>query len=376
MKKTAKNRRNFLKKSLQTVAVTSTASLLGCNDQVIKSSEKGPYINLNNTYRWKMTTAWSPNFPILGEGCSDLAAWVKKMSGGRMEITVYGGGELIPALEGFDAVSNGAVEMNHGAAYYWAGKIPAGQFLSTIPFGVNAQLMDTWILGNGGQALWEELYAPFDLLPISAGNTGCQMGGWYNREINSVDDLKGLKMRIPGLGGKVLAKSGGTPMLMAGGEIYTNLERGVIDATEWIGPYHDYLMGFQNVAKYYYYPGWHELGTVLEMLVSKSKFEALPTDLQEIIRTACLRLNRITPVRLDTMNAQYLPKIQASQGVSMRLYPDEVMKTFRANTMETIAELTASDPQSKKIYEAFLDFQKKIVPWMTISEKAFYQNIL
>jgi TRAP-type mannitol/chloroaromatic compound transport system substrate-binding protein len=165
-------------------------------------------------------------------------------------------------------------------------------------------------------------------------------------------------------------------MLMAGGEIYTNLERGVIDATEWIGPYHDYLMGFQNVAKYYYYPGWHELGTVLEMLVSKSKFEALPTDLQEIIRTACLRLNRITPVRLDTMNAQYLPKIQASQGVSMRLYPDEVMKTFRANTMETIAELTASDPQSKKIYEAFLDFQKKIVPWMTISEKAFYQNIL
>ena len=144
-----------------------------------------------------MTTTWSPNFPILGEGCNDLTQWIKKMSGGRLQITVYGGGELIPALEGFDAVSNGAVEMNHGSAYYWAGKLPAGQFLSTIPFGVNAQVMDTWILYNGGQKLWEELYAPFDLLPISAGNTGCQMGGWFNREINNINDLKGLKMRMP-----------------------------------------------------------------------------------------------------------------------------------------------------------------------------------
>lgn len=376
MKKTNKKRRTFLKKSIQSVAAASTFSLVSCQMDATENIQKGPYINFNNTYRWKMTTTWSPNFPILGEGCNELTQWVKKMSGGRLEINVYGGGELIPALEGFDAVSNGAVEMNHGSAYYWAGKLPAGQFLSTIPFGVNAQLMDTWILCNGGQKLWEELYAPFDLLPISAGNTGCQMGGWFNREINSINDLKGLKMRMPGLGGKVLAKAGGTPMLMAGGEIYTNLERGVIDATEWIGPYHDYLMGFHNVAKYYYYPGWHELGTVLEMLVNKSKFKALPTDLQEIIRTACLRLNRIVPIKFDTMNASYLPKIQAEPTVSMRPYPDAVMDNLREKTVETITELTEQDPQSKKIYSAFLEFQKKIIPWTQITEKPFYSKMI
>ena len=165
-------------------------------------------------------------------------------------------------------------------------------------------------------------------------------------------------------------------MLMAGGEIYTNLERGVIDATEWIGPYHDYLMGFHNVAKYYYYPGWHELGTVLEMLVNKSKFDALPTDLQEIIRTACLRLNRIVPIKFDTMNAIYLPKIQLEPSVSMRPYPDTVMDNLKEKTTETIAELTEQDPQSKKIYSTFLDFQKKIVPWLQITEKPFYSQMI
>ncbi|NPA24306.1 MAG: ABC transporter substrate-binding protein, partial [Deltaproteobacteria bacterium] len=195
-------------------------------------------------YHWKMVTTWPPHFPVLGESADMIAKWVEEMSEGRLKITVYGGGELVPPLGVFDAVSSGTVEMGHGAAYYWAGKHPATQFFAAVPFGLNAQGMNAWIVSGGGQQLWDELYAKFNLKAWPAGNTGVQMGGWFNKEINSINDLKGLKMRIPGLGGKVLAKAGGNAVLVAGGEIYTNLDRGVIDATEWVGPYHDYKMGF------------------------------------------------------------------------------------------------------------------------------------
>src|SRR5690606_14679795 len=218
-----------------------------------------------------MTTTWPPNFPILGEGCKLVAEWIRQMSGGRMEIEVYGGGELIPALEAFDAVSNGAIEMGSGAAYYWSGKVPAAQFFASVPFGMNAQQVNSWLISGGGMALWEKNYAKYNLIPFPCGNTGVQMGGWFRKEINSMADIQGLKMRIPGLGGKVLDRAGGTAVLSPGSELYTNLERGVIDATEWVGPYHDYIMGFHEVASHYYYPGWHEVGTTFEKFVNKSK---------------------------------------------------------------------------------------------------------
>ncbi|MBV6645823.1 MAG: TRAP transporter substrate-binding protein [Cyclobacteriaceae bacterium] len=366
-----KNRRGFLRTGAS-AAGAGVLALSGCKSQ---REEKEVNINFNKTFRWKMTTTWPPNFPVVGEGCKMMAEWVKKMSGGRMEITVYGGGELIPALEGFDAVSNGAVEMNHGAAYYWAGKLPAAPFFTAVPFGMNAQQMGAWIISGGGAKLWEELYAPYDLLPIICGNTGSQMGGWFNKEINSIEDLKGLKMRIPGLGGKVLAKAGGTPMLVSGGEIYTNLERGVIDATEWIGPYHDYKMGFHQVAKYYYYPGWHEQGPVLELILNKPKFLALPEDLQEIVRTACLRLNRWMMAEFDAKNGEYLNKLVHEEKVPLKAYPKEVMIALKNYAKETIAELTETDAPSRKVYTAFKEFQSVINPWMEISEKAFFQDI-
>jgi len=195
-------------------------------------------------FRWKMVTTWPPGFPILGEGCELLADLCRKMSGGRLDISVYGGGELVPALEAFDAVRNGAAEVGSGAAYYWAGKAPAAQFFAGYPFGLNAQQMNAWLLSGGGMELWRELYAGYNLVPFTGGNTGVQMGGWYNRKINSITDFKGLKMRMPGLGGRVLERLGGTPVLLPGGELYTGLERGIIDAAEWVGPYHDAFMGF------------------------------------------------------------------------------------------------------------------------------------
>ncbi|WP_421873367.1 TRAP transporter substrate-binding protein [Marinoscillum sp.] len=365
------NRRGFLKKASAAAIAGSTFSLAACNLE----TRKNVNINFNNTYRWKMTTTWPPNFPVVGEGCKMMAEWVKEMSGGRMEITVYGGGELIPALEGFDAVSSGAIEMNHGAAYYWAGKLLCAPFFTAVPFGMNAQQMGSWIISGGGQHLWEDVYRPFDLLPMICGNTGVQMGGWFNKEVNSLEDIKGLKMRIPGLGGKVFAQAGGTPILVSGGEIYTNLERGVLDATEWIGPYHDYKMGFHQVAKYYYYPGWHEPGPVLELICNRSKFNELPKDLQEIVRTGAYRLNRWMMAEFDAKNGEYLQKIIDETDVRLTAFPDDVMSGLKKATTEVIGELIETDAQSKRVYEHYHAFRKKIMPWMNISEKMFYNQM-
>ena len=365
-------RRKFIAKSA--LAAAGVSGISSC--VTAEENNTGPYINFNNTYRWKMTTTWPPNFPVVGEGCKLLADWVRKMSGGRMEITVYGGGELIPALEGFDAVSNGAVEMNHGAAYYWSGKAPAAQFFAAVPFGMNAQQMGAWIISGGGMELWEELYEPFNIQPILCGNTGVQMAGWFKKEVNSLEDLQGLKMRIPGLGGRVLEKAGGTPVLVSGGEIYTNLERGVIDATEWIGPFHDYLMGFHEVAKYYYYPGWHEPGPALEMLINKQKFEALPSDLQEIIRTACYRTNRWMGAEFDAKNGSYLQKIIQETDVQVGQFPSEVLQALKGFTKEALDELAAKDAPSRKVYEAFKKFKEEVGVWMNVSERVFYDQIM
>lgn len=365
-------RRNFIAKSA--LAAAGASGIAACD--VAEKKREAPNINFNKTYRWKMTTTWPPNFPVVGEGCQLLAQWVKEMSGGRMEIVVYGGGELIPALEGFDAVSNGAVEMNHGAAYYWSGKVPAAPFFAAVPFGMNAQQMGAWIMAGGGDKLWEELYAPYNIYPVLCGNTGVQMAGWFKKPIRSVNDLKGLKMRIPGLGARVLEKAGGTPVLVAGGEIYTNLERGVIDATEWIGPYHDYLMGFHEVASYYYYPGWHEPGPALEMMINKPKFEALPADLQEIIRTACYRTSRWMGAAFDAKNGQYLQKIIKETKVQVGAFPEDVLKALRSYTQETLDELVATDATIKKVYESFDTFRKQVNLWMDKSERAYYEQIM
>ncbi len=326
-------------------------------------------------YKWKMVTTWPPNFPVLGEGCSLFAKWVKEMSGGRMEIKVYGGGELVPALEVFNAVSSGAAECGSGCAYYWAGIEPSAQFFASVPFGMNAQQMNAWILSGGGLELWEELYDKHNLIPMPGGNTGVQMGGWFRREINSMADLQGLKMRMPGLGGKVLAKAGGNPILIAGGELYTSLERGVIDATEWIGPYHDYIMGFHQIADYYYSPGWHEAGTTLEMLFNKEKFNALPEDLQAIMRAAAARLNIWMLSEFEAKNTLYLKKILAESKVQIREFPQDVLNQLKQYTDEVVAEVVASDDFAKKAYESYNNFRNEAVEWSKLTEKVFYNKI-
>ncbi len=354
-------RREFLKNAALGTAAAGTATAI-----------KAPSVFAKRSYRWRMVTAWPPHFPVLGEGADLLAKWVDQMSGGRLKIHVYGGGELVPPLGIFDAVRHGSAEMGHGAAYYWAGKSPATQFFAAVPFGMNAQQMNAWIYYGNGQKLWDEVYAPFGLQSMPAGNTGVQMGGWFNKEINSAADYKGLKMRIPGLGGKVIAKAGATAILAPGGEIYTDLERGVIDATEWVGPYHDYLMGFYKVAKFYYYPGWHEPGTVLEMFVNKKKFAALPKDLQEIVKTAAARSNVWMLSKFEAVNNSYLKLLISKYHVKLRKFPDSLLKQLKIYSKEVLLDITSKDKMSKKVYDDYSKFQKNAMQWAKVSEIALY----
>ncbi len=366
-------RKDFLKKGI--IAGAAGATLLNaCTDEAT-SSNTGPAIITDKKIRWKMVTTWPPNFPILDEGCRNLAKWINVMSGGRIEIEVYHGGVLVPPLQTFEAVSSGAAEMGHGVAYYWAGIQPAFQYFSSVPFGLSAQQMNAWLFGGGGMDLYTELYADYNLVPFIAGNTGVQMGGWFNKKIDSVADFKGLKMRMPGLGGKVLQKMGGTAVLSPGSELYTNLERGVIDATEWIGPYHDYTMGFHQIAKYYYYPGWHETGSSLECIVNKRDFENLTPDLQEIVRTAMYRSNQWILAQFESKNNEYLQRIKDESDVQILPFSDEVLDALKEKAMEMYAELTANDAKAKRVHDSVWKFKKMISEWHETSEKKFLNNL-
>lgn len=362
-------RREFLKTaSVAAIAAGSGATFLAGCDNEEKGKNTG--VNTGETFEWKMVTTWPPHFPLLGENADKFAEWVGKMSNGRLKIQVYGGGELVPALETFDAVSQGIAEMGHGAAYYWAGKSPAAQFFGSVPFGMNAQEVNAWFYEGDGIKLWQELYSPYGLVPMPCGNTGAQMGGWYNKEINSVSDLKGLKIRMPGLGGKVISKAGASSILTPAGELYTDLERGVIDALEWVGPYHDYLMGFNKIAKYYYYPGWHEPGSPLELIINKNAYEGLPDDLKEILKTAAAASNVMMLSGFEAKNTEYYFKMK-SEGVQFRKFPDEIINFFKKMTKEVISDIINSDPKSKKIFDSYSKFQKNISQWNDIAERNY-----
>ncbi|MDC9726199.1 MAG: TRAP transporter substrate-binding protein [Gammaproteobacteria bacterium] len=335
------------------------------------ASTNSTAIDTSKTYNWKMVTTWPPGFPVLQEGAERFADNIKAMSNGRLTIKVYAGGELIPALQTFDAVSQGTVEMGHGSAYYWAGKVPEAQFFSTVPFGMTARGMNAWLYDGGGLDLWREVYKPFHVVPFPLGNTGVQMGGWFNKEINSIDDIKGLKMRIPGLGGKVFAKAGGNPILLAGSEVYTALERNTIDATEWIGPFHDQRLGLYRAAEHYYYPGWHEPGTVLELTVNQRAWDSLPSDLQAIVSNAAMAENVRMLSEMEQKNLSALQELKDRPNVQLHRFPNDVLTTLKKLTDETLLEMAANDVKFKKVYNAYQAFRNQNDAWSDISENAY-----
>ncbi len=322
-------------------------------------------------FNWKMVTAWPKNFPGLGTGANLLAKTITEMSGGRIKVKVYGARELVPAFEVFDTVSSGTAEMGHSGAYYWKGKSEATQFFSAVPFGLTAQEMNAWLYYGGGLELWRELYQPFGIIPAPTGNSGVQMAGWFNKEIKTVDDLKGLKMRIPGLGGEVLRRAGGTTVNMPGGELFTSLQSGALDATEWVGPYNDLAFGFYKVAKYYYYPGWHEPGSTMEALINEKAFNALPEDLQQIVLTACKAANMDMISEYTARNNQALETLVNKHKVKVLPLPDEVLKTLKQLSEQVVQELADKDPKARKIYESIRGFREQVMKWDAVSELAF-----
>jgi TRAP-type mannitol/chloroaromatic compound transport system substrate-binding protein len=263
--------------------------------------------------------------------------------------------------------------MGHGAAYYWKGKVPVAQFFTAVPFGLTAQEMNGWLLHGGGLELWRELYARYNLYPIPGGNTGVQMAGWFNREINSMEDIKGLKMRIPGLGGEVFQRAGGTAVNMAGGEIFTSMQTGVIDATEWVGPYNDLAFGLHQVAQYYYYPGWQEAGPTLELLVNKEAWEELPDDLKAIVESASLAGNGDMLAEYTARNNSALRQLVDDHNVELRKLPDDVLTAFREIGYEVAQEIVNEndDELVRRIYDSYIEYRDGVVDYHEISERAY-----
>jgi TRAP-type mannitol/chloroaromatic compound transport system substrate-binding protein len=300
-----------------------------------------------------------------------LSKLVNSMSNGRLKIKVYGAGELVPALEVFDAVSRGTAQMGHSGAYYWKGKIPAAQFFTSVPYGLTAQEINAWINYGGGQQLWEEIYAEHDVYPLPGGNTGVQMAGWFNKEINSIEDLKGLKMRIPGLGGEVLKRVGGTPVNIPGGELFTALQTGAIDATEWVGPYNDLAFGFYKAAKFCYYPGWHEPGSMMEFSINKTALSALPEDLQEILKVATKAINQDMLDEYTARNNAALSELVNKHNVEVRRLPDEVLAVLKKTSDEVVAEVAKVNPMTQKVFDSFIAFRDGVSNWHKLSEQAY-----
>ena len=330
----------------------------------------GPALEVGK-YQWKMMTTWPKNFPGLGSGAENFSKFVDEMSAGRLKVHVYGAGEIVPAFEVFDAVSQGVADAGHGASYYWKGKIPSAVFFTAIPFGMNAQEMNGWFHYGGGLEVWREAYAPFNIIPFVGGSSGVQMAGWFNREINSIDDMSDLKMRIPGMAGEVFAETGGTAVRISGSELYTSLQTGVIDATEWVGPYNDLALGLHQVAQYYYYPGWHEPGAMLELIVNKDSFDALPPDLQAIVTYAARAASQDMLDEFTARNNAALQELINEHGVQLRRLPDDVLLALYRGTQKVLEKLVADDPMAAKVNESYQRFYDGVRDYHHISEQAF-----
>ena len=350
------------------LALLATGMLTGCGES---ESTAGGDAATDKTYRWKMVTAWPPNLPVIMDEIHAFAATVETMSRGQLKIQVFAGGELVPPLQTFDAVSQGTVEMGHSAAYYWAGKAPAAQYMSAVPFGMTSRGMWSWLYGDDGVELWRKVYAPFDLVPIPMGNTGTQMGGWFNKRIESKEDLNGLKMRIPGLGGKVMDAAGANPVLLSGAEVYTALERGNIDATEWVGPLHDVRFGLDRAAKYYYYPGWQEPSTQLELLINKQAWESLPEHLQLIIENAAAATSVVMSAKMEVGNAAALAALRESGHIEVLPFPDDVLDVLHSASRVAMQKEADADPMVQEVMDNYDDFREDFDAWDAVTEAPF-----
>ncbi len=320
--------------------------------------------------KWRCASSFPKSLDTIYGAAETMARRVAAATGGKFQIQVFAGGEIVPGLQVLDAVQNGTVPCGHTAPYYYWGKDPAFALDTAIPFGLNARQMNAWQIFGGGLELLREFYKGYGIHQIPCGNTGAQMGGWYRKEIKSVADLKGLKMRIGGFAGKVMEKLGVVPQQLAGGDIYPALEKGTIDAAEWVGPYDDEKLGFNKVAKYYYYPGWWEGGPQLCTLVNLKEWEKLPREYQNILEAACWESNTWMVAKYDAQNPAALRKLVAG-GTQLRGFPRPVLVAAYKASQEVYKEAMAKSPAFGKIYESMKRFQDDQLLWFRVAEKGF-----
>jgi TRAP-type mannitol/chloroaromatic compound transport system substrate-binding protein len=353
------SRRNFLTGAASVTAAAAAASAF-----------PAPAIS-QGRMQWRMVTTWPKNFPGLGTGANLLGDMITKGSGGRLEVKVYGANEIVPAFEAMDAVGQGTVEMGHGAPYYWKGKVAAAQYLASVPFGMTAQEVNAWYQWGNGQKLADKIYKQMGCKFFPSGNTGVQAGGWFNKEMNSLSDYKGLKMRIPGLGGEVVKAAGGNVINLPGGEIPPALQSGALDATEWVGPYNDLAFGLYKSAKYYYFPGWHEPATVLENFINLKAWEKLPNDIKAVVQAANTAVNQIVLSEFTARNNAALQTLVGKHKVQLRKFPDSVLNGLGKLAGQVMNDLASKDPLSREVMDDYLKFRREALAWSSRAEGSY-----
>lgn len=353
------DRRSFLKKTAATGAGATAVTLAA--PAIAQEATK---------VTWRLTSSFPKSLDTIYGGAEDVAKHVAEATDGNFTIQTFAAGEIVPGLQAADAVSAGTVEMAHTCSYYYVGKDPTFAIGSAIPFGLNARLTNAWFYEGNGNTLMNEFYAKHKIYGLIAGNTGAQMGGWFRKEINTIDDLKGVKMRIAGLAGKVVEKLGVVPQQVAGGDIYPALEKGTIDAAEWIGPYDDHKLGFQKVAKYYYYPAFWEGGLAIHAFVNLDKWNSLPKQYQAVLRDACAFANTNMMAKYDMKNPAAVKQL-VGEGAVLRPFSQEVLEACYKAALEVYAEISATNADFKKIYEDQVAFKREGYLWMQLSEYTF-----
>jgi len=353
------NRRKFLKAATATGVAAVAASSLAAPAVAAERVEIA------------IVTTWPRDFPGLGTGAQRFAQRMSDMSDGRFQVSYYAAGERVKAFDSFDEVASGNAQMYHGADYYWVGKDQAWGYFTAVPFGLTYTEINAWIRYGGGQELWDELAGKFGLKNFMCGNTGVQMGGWFNKKIRSPNDFKGLKMRIPGFGGQVIGKMGGSPVSLPGGQIYENLVSGAIDATEWVGPWNDEAMKFQEAAKYYYYPGMHEPGSMLAAGCNKSWLTSLSKSDQLLIEAAAAMENDVMMSEYNAKNGAALTRLINDHGVQLEKFSDKVYDGFSKAANEVFQEVQAGSDLAARIHASFVKAREEVGAWTNLSDSPY-----
>ena len=352
------------RKFLRTAGVGSAAVAASAVVAAPAIAQSMPELN------WRMASSFPKSLDTLYGGAERFAKIVAEATDNKFKIRAFAAGEIVPGLQVLDAVQNGTIEMGQTASYYYVGKDPTFALGTVVPFGLNTRQMDSWLNYGGGEELLNDFYKGFNAYGIVAGNTCCQMGGWFRKEINTIDDLKGLKFRIAGIAGQMLAKLGVIPQQIAGGDIYPALEKGTIDAAEWVGPYDDQKLGFAKVAPNYYYPGWWEGNAALHIFTGLEKWNALPKTYQAIVRAACAETNTWMQAKYDADNPKALRELVAG-GVKLLPFSQPIMEASFKAANEVYADVTAKNANFKKIYDSQMAFRKEEVLWFRVAENTF-----